>query len=127
MSFHREIITELENNNVGIFGEDLFLGTSPATSRTHLTVYNTGGTPPEKDQTKNMTFQFITKAEKYVDAEELIMLADEVCRERFNIYLGDYRVLMMEAQGEPSHIGRDENDKHMFSSNYSAWVRMLDY
>lgn len=127
MSFHREIITELENNDVGVFGEDLFLGTSPAISKDHLTVYNTGGPTPEKDQTKNLTFQFITKAEKYVNAEDLILLADKVCRERYNIFLGEYRVLMMEAQGEPGHIGRDENDNHMFSANYSAWVRMLNY
>jgi hypothetical protein len=127
MSFHKEIINELERNNVGTFGDNLFLGSSPSIDSEHLTVYNTGGPTPEKDQTKVLTFQFITKAEKYVDAEELMKKADEVVRERYNFFLGPYRVLLMEAQGEFGHIGTDDNDKHLFSSNYSAWVRKLNY
>ena len=127
MSFYREIIKELENNGVGVFGDDLFLGSSPQLDIRHLTVYNTGGNPPQKDETKSMTVQFITKAEKYNDAEEFILKADEVFRERYHCYFGDYLVLLMEARGEPGHIGTDENGNHLFSSNYNAWIRKLNY
>lgn len=127
MSFCREVIAELEDNDVGTFGDDLFLGNSPSTSATHLTVYNTGGSPPAKDSTKLLTFQFITKAEKYTDAEELILKADEVVRERYYCFFGDYLVLLLEARGEPGHIGRDDNDNHMFSANYNARIRKINY
>jgi len=127
MSFCREVINELENEGIGVFGDDIFLGTSPQKSGAQLTVYDTGGNPPRKDNTKLLTFQFMSKAEKYVDAEDLIKVADEVVRERYYCFFGDYLVLLLEGRGEPGSIGRDENERHMFSSNYNARIRKINY
>ena len=119
------LVEYLESENIGVFGTDIFIGTRPSEPIDCLTLYNTGGFPPQKDTTSDPTIQIISRSEEYLDGLTKLFDVHDLFKEKYGFWLDSdgIWVIKMEAQGEPGQMGKDSNGHHLFSANYHLWVR----
>ena len=119
------LVDYLEEEGIGAFGEDLYVGTRPSSPINCVTLYDTGGFIPRKDTTSDPTVQIITRNKSYPLANEKALGVHDLLKEKYNFWLvnDEIWVLQSEAQGEPGRIGRDENGNYLFSANYRLWVK----
>lgn len=121
----RAVADYLELKNIGVFGTDIFVDERPSSPINCLTIYDTGGFPPQKDTTSDPTIEIISRNKSLKTGLTKLHEAHKLLREKYNFWLKDNKiwVIQLEAQGEPGKIGRDDNGYHLFSANYHLWVK----
>ena len=118
MALLDEVVAYLEDESVGTFGTNLFIGHEPSTPVDVVTLYPTGGSPPSADRDKEYpTAQVRVRNSSYVSglakAEEILGLLH-----KNEDYLSTIRGRCFATQTSPSMIGRGENGEFIFVQNY---------
>ncbi len=121
----KAIADYFETKGIGTFGADIFAGKRPDSPIDCLTVYDTGGFPPKKDTTASPTIQVSARSKIYPDGLKMLHQVHEILKDDYNFWLiyDQIWVYYTQAQGEPGHVGRDNNGNHLFSTNYNLWLK----
>lgn len=118
MALLDEVVAYLEDENVGTFGTDMFIGHEPDAPVNVVTLYPTGGRPPSPDLDKEypsvqVRVRDISYVAGYTKAELILSLLH-----RNENYLETTRGRCFATQSSPSMIGRGENGEFIFVQNY---------
>ena len=122
MALLDEVIAYLEDENVGTFGTDLFIGHEPDAPPDVVTIYPTGGRPPSADRDKEYpTMQVRVRNTSYVTGFTKAETILSLLHKQENV-LETMRGRCFATQSSPSLIGRGENGEFIFVQNYVWYV-----
>ena len=106
---------------------DLFIGRMPDTPDTALYLTATGGNEPNRYiPTPRKTVQVLSRAPQYPDAyDNAQTVYDLLHRTNDNVTLesGGVDVMFIAAIQEPTHLGLDEQERHVFTINFRITLR----
>ena len=119
----KEVVDHLESHNVGVFGDDIFIGSRPQQPDDCITVTDTGGFEPPKDTTSSPTIQVVSRSDSYKTGMNKLKEIHSLLHNKHNYWLGDIFVYKSEAMGEPGKFGVDENGRDLFSCNFHFRVK----
>ena len=123
MSLAKAIIDYLEDEEVAVFDEDVFIGSFPADTRDCLVVVDTGGFKPKKDTTSSPTIQVKCRDKSYKKGKERLEEVKDLLHDKNNYQLGNIYVYMSEAMQEVGWIGQDEKGNQLCSVNFHFRVK----
>lgn len=121
-----DIITYLQENNIGTKATDLFAAYMPKEPGNIVAVFDTGGFEPSVYlPMANPTFQVYVRNSNYEDGKSKVDEIVSLLHQKANIELVSgqtyfYYIALMQ---EPIHIGRDENERDEFSINFRTQIR----
>lgn len=118
MALLDEVVAYLEDEGVGTFGTDLFIGHEPDAPTNVVTIYPTGGRPPSSDRDKEYpTMQVRVRNTSYVNGfEKATSILSLLHVNTSN--LATTRGRCYATQSSPSMIGRGDNGEFIFVQNY---------
>lgn len=121
-----DIVNYLEENGVGTKTTNLFAAYLPAEPDDVVVVYDTGGFEPDYYlPTAVPTFQIYVRSSDYSTGKDKVDEIVELLHRHANLELvsnGNY-FYYITLMGEPTHIGRDENERDEFSINIRTLIR----
>lgn len=134
-----ELAQYLADNGVGARGGDaqwgIHVSREPAAPNDVITLYDTGGDPPPAISVtlRSRSIQVRVRAVDYAagvaKCEEIFNLLAQPAIEETPTPLqrdiGIHRYIGVWLTGEITHIGRDENDRHLFTTNYEVHTQPL--
>lgn len=114
----------LGNQGIATKGIDMFLMVQPTGPVSCITIYDTGGFPPDNElPIKEPTIQIISRAEDYETAKQKALDVYDELHKLSNATFGGFHIYLIEALQEPGSIGRDSADNFEISCNYRLKVR----
>ncbi len=122
MSTAYNVARFLEIHGFGIFAADsgwsINVGAEPELPHNCITLYDTGGLSPDTDQldTRPM-FQIRVRALSYAEGYTKLKAARSLLQVTGPVTLGGTRYMSFEMFGNIVSLGRDENDRHVFTLN----------
>jgi len=106
---------------------NLFIGRMPDTPDTALYLTATGGNEPNRYiPTPRKTVQVLSRASAYPDAyDNAQTVYDLLHRKNDSVVLetGGVDVMFIAALQEPTHIGLDDQERHVFTVNFQITLR----
>ena len=117
-----EVVTYLENEGIGTFGTNIFIGFEPSTPKDTVTLYATGGRPPKASGGKEFpTMQVRVRSEKYTDGYNKIEEIFGALHQQTD-FLSTFRGRCYALQSSPLFIGHGENGEFLFTQNYIFYL-----
>lgn len=119
-----EIAQYLDTQGVGVLGATsgwrLAANVEAASPDRAVTVYDTGGAAPVlyDEPLTAPTIQVRTRAHSYAEAYEKQAEVFGILNDVVDQNIGDHRYLGLWREGDILHAGRDEQDRHILTSNY---------
>jgi hypothetical protein len=98
------------------------VGTEPAVPATTITLFDTGGSGPDTDQLDifNPTFHVRVRSNTYPEGYSKIYAIMQTLVHAPVVTLSGSRYAFIAAETDILSIGKDENDKEIFTANYRA-------
>ena len=124
-TFLEDLQDFLELNEIGTTSEDLFIGKLQSEPDDQIAIFLTSGLPPDKDQPiRKPTVQILvrnTDAKTGLEKAEAIFAL--LHQQYETLTMGSTDIMKIDAIQEPSPLGYDDNQRHIFSTNYVFWIR----
>lgn len=101
--------------------QNLYIGSMPKTPDSAVAIYNTGGFPREltDSEMEINTFQVKVRSATY-DAGQTVC---ELVKDQLHGYSDDEHLLLIQQMGGTMDLGRDENNRPLFSLNFRAFYK----
>lgn len=116
----------LEDQGIGTQGTDLFIGKMPEVNNCVL-LDQTGGIEPDKYlPIEKPTIQVTVRNTSYTNGlDKLKTIYDLLHQKKDSLVLeiGGVDVMIVNALNEPSHIGEDENSRHLWTCTFIFALR----
>jgi len=116
----------LEDQGIATGGTDLFIGRMPEVDNCIL-LDQTGSVEPDKYlPVEKPTIQVTVRNTDYTDGlDKLKTIFDLLHQKKDNLALevGGVDVMIVNALNEPSHIGEDENSRHLWTCTFIFQLR----
>lgn len=124
-----DIAKYLEDNEVGTFGDDITAGKMPEKKNRCITVFDTGGSPPQQyfpQDTASFSIMLRGPANEYAEVRQLAQNCYQLLNRRQNLLINGKDVMLVAAIAPPQSIGPDEKGRQRFTLNITARVRRSD-
>ena len=109
----------LEQNDIGTFGADLFIGQIPPSPDDCIALFEYAGEPPDLHwEGEYPGLQVIARAKKYTDARSTIEQVKNVLHGVVEETINGTRYLLIHARQSPETLGKDENGRQLFVVNF---------
>lgn len=120
-----DIADYLEDQSIGTVATDIFVGYTPSTPDSCITVLDTGGSQPDPYlPTKEPTFQILIRSLDYDAGKTKLDLIRTALHQKANFTpAGSNYCYFILAMSEGGHIGRDDNGFDLFSINFQTRTR----
>jgi hypothetical protein len=117
-----DIALYLESIGIGVFADTLHVSREPAGPDDVVTLYDTGGTPllTDHDELREHTIQIRVRSTEYLDGYQKQQDIFEAFLGFLPVDIGDYNYPGLWATTDILPIGRDDNDRFLFTCNYRA-------
>lgn len=113
-----EVVSYLVSQNLGTFGTDLFVGFEPDTPTNTVTLYPTGGEPPNALGGKEFpTVQVRVRSGTYLDGYNKAEAIYAVLH-RQRDFLSTFRGRCFALQSSPMFLGKGVNGEFIFTQNF---------
>lgn len=124
-SVARDIAQMLEDNGVGVFGTDLFVGREPASPPNAITVYDTGGGDPFPGvSSDNPSVQVRVRNASYLDGWDKAITVKDALFGIGHVTVNGRLFQSVWMTGDINPIGRDDNDRIRFTLNFSMFAQL---
>lgn len=122
-----DLATYLQTNSVGTLGSSLFIGNMPDGTDNCVMVDVTGGVAPSKDvPIMQPTVQCLVRNTSFETGLTKIKAVRDLLH-RLNdgntLKSGGVDVMSCFAMQEPTHLGKDTNERHIFTCNFIFKLR----
>lgn len=131
MTIIEQVAQYLEDNGIGTVATDIFLTQKPSTieSGNVVVIYDRGGQARDTDihDIAFPDFQIYVRNESYVDGRAKIDEIAALLHGKANLKLVSGEVTYYDwilMNGEPVHIGSDEQEREEFSVNFTARIKL---
>lgn len=117
----RDIVTLLESSpfGLGTFGQTLFVSREPTSPDDCVTVYDTGGFPPDVVANyQRPTVQVRVRNKSYESGWSAINGIRDALHGLHQEVISGTRYIAIWATGEPACIGYDESNRALFTINF---------
>ena len=124
-----DIAEHLEDAGVGTFGHDITAGNMPEGKNKCVTVFDTGGAPPEQEYpVDHASFSIMVRdvSSAYNAAKQRAQDIYQLLNRRRNLLINTKDVMFVAANAPPQSIGPDEKGRHRFTLNITAKIRRSD-
>lgn len=125
----KQLVEHLEEQGIGIVGQDLFYSFLPDSPDNLITITDTGGWPKDPDfPRKDVTFQFRIRGAYYDEAQALAeKLNNYFCPSGIPkkcFWIDEFFIqLVQPMQPLPYYMGRDENGRDEFVWNVTFIIK----
>lgn len=120
------LATYLEDQGIGTKASDIFIGRMPEVDNC-IMIDQTGGVEPDRYiPIKKPTVQIMVRNTDYTNGLDKIKeIYDLLHQKRDDLVLesGGVDVMLVDAMQEPTHIGEDDNERHIFTCNFVFRLR----
>lgn len=116
----------LESQGLGAIADDIFISREPAGVNECITVYDTGGFPPDPDcGIERPTAQLNVRAEDYATAYQKLELAKNTLITPKGFDFNGYRYVGVWGDGDIGSLGYDDNDRSILVFNVNIMRELL--
>lgn len=115
----------LEDNGIGTTSTDLFIGKLEGEPDDQIALFSTGGLAPDVDvPIAKPTVQVLVRNTDYATGWQKAQDIFNLLHQQYDtLEMGDTDVMKIDALQEPTPLGKDTNERHVFTCNYIFWVR----
>lgn len=117
----------LEDNAIGTVGTDMFISTMPDSTDNCIMIKDTGGVEPDHYlPIIQPTIQVLVRNSDYTNGMTKINAIKDLLHQKLDdciLEIGGVDVMTCFAMQEPTHLGMDDNERHMFSCNFVFKIR----
>jgi hypothetical protein len=128
MNWIDDIGQYLEDNGIGTVGTDIFCSGFDEIMENCIALFNHGGDPPFETASGDCTIWYpelgvrvrdVEDATAYDNMKSILKLLNGIC----NTVMGSIAVISIEAiNSDPVFLGQDDNDRFVYSSNFSLMI-----
>lgn len=114
------IATHLSNEGYGELANGIYVALEPSKPDECITIYDTGGLDPDTDDQNlfNRTIQIRIRSNDYLDTYSKL---EDIRDLLINGSIAGINDVWM--QGDILYIGRDDNDRHIFTTNFRLLIQ----
>lgn len=121
------LATYLQTQGIGTKATDIFVGMMPDIPDNCIMIDQTGGVAPDRYlPVSQPTIQISVRNSSYLDGlDKAKAIYNLLHKEDDALVLeaSGVDVMVIDAMGEPAHIGQDTNSRHLFSMNFAIKLR----
>lgn len=125
MSAAYDVATLLASQGLGVFaaeqGWSINVGSEPDRPDTCLTIYDTGGLGPDTDELdRRPSFQIRARGKDYRTTWAKLHTARLYLQDAGPVVINATRYASFEASSDIIGLGKDDNDRHLFTLNFQV-------